>query len=88
GMLAGVASQDFGGRKAAGTATGLIDGFAYMGTAAQSYLYGVLLPSGAAAKDIGNWYSWPLAMIPVAIIGLALAASVYNAQVTRRAAAH
>jgi OPA family glycerol-3-phosphate transporter-like MFS transporter len=88
GMLAGVASQDFGGRKAAGTATGLIDGFAYVGTAAQSFVYGRVLPTGAAAKDVNNWYSWPIAMIPVAVVGLALALSVYNAQVTRRAAAH
>ena len=88
GMLAGVASQDFGGRRAAGTATGLIDGFAYMGTAAQAFVYGRLLPSGPAAKDVDNWYSWPIAMIPVAVVGLALAASVYNAQVKPRAAAH
>jgi OPA family glycerol-3-phosphate transporter-like MFS transporter len=88
GMLAGVASQDFGGRRAAGTATGLIDGFAYLGTALQGYVYGRLLPSGPAAKDVSNWYSWPVAMIPVAVVGLALAASVYNAQVKPRAAAH
>src|SRR5439155_6559091 len=35
GMLSGVASQDFGGKRNAGTATGLIDGFVYFGTAAQ-----------------------------------------------------
>jgi OPA family glycerol-3-phosphate transporter-like MFS transporter len=86
GMLAGVASQDFGGRRAAGTATGLIDGFAYLGTALQGLIYGHLLPSGAAAKEIGNWYSWPIAMIPVAVVGLALALSVYKAQVKPRAA--
>jgi OPA family glycerol-3-phosphate transporter-like MFS transporter len=81
GMLAGVASQDFGGRHAAGTATGLIDGFAYLGTAGQGIVYGHLLPHGPAAKDVDNWYAWPVAMIPVAVIGLSLALSVYKAQV-------
>jgi OPA family glycerol-3-phosphate transporter-like MFS transporter len=59
-----------------------------MGTALQAFIYGRLLPSGPAAKDVDNWYSWPIAMIPVAVIGLALAASVYKAQVKPRAAAH
>jgi OPA family glycerol-3-phosphate transporter-like MFS transporter len=88
GMLAGVASQDFGGRRAAGTATGLIDGFAYGGTALQGVIYGRLLPTGTAAKDVSNWYAWPVAMIPIAVIGLSLALSVYKAQVKPRAAAH
>src|SRR5436189_328900 len=44
GMLSGVASQDFGGRRNAGTATGLIDGFVYFGTALQAFTYGRLLP--------------------------------------------
>jgi OPA family glycerol-3-phosphate transporter-like MFS transporter len=72
GMLAGVASQDFGGRRAAGTATGLIDGFAYIGTALQGVIYGHLLPAGPAASKIDNWYAWPIVMIPVAVIGLAI----------------
>jgi MFS transporter, OPA family, glycerol-3-phosphate transporter len=88
GMLAGVASQDFGGRRAAGTATGLIDGFAYIGTALQGVIYGRLLPEGPEASNIDNWYAWPLVMIPVAIVGLALSISVYNAVVKPRAAAH
>src|SRR6267142_515954 len=45
GMLSGVASQDFGGRRAAGTATGLIDGFVYFGTALQAIVYGRVLPT-------------------------------------------
>jgi OPA family glycerol-3-phosphate transporter-like MFS transporter len=92
GMLSGVASQDFGGQRNAGTATGLIDGFVYLGTALQGLVYGHMLPAAKimvegqavanpAAADVSNWYSWPLAMIPMAVIGLALSISVWNARV-------
>jgi OPA family glycerol-3-phosphate transporter-like MFS transporter len=92
GMLSGVASQDFGGRRNAGTATGLIDGFVYFGTALQSFIYGHMLPEGRilvdgvwkpnpAAHDVANWYGWPIAMIPIALIGLALSLSIWNARV-------
>jgi MFS transporter, OPA family, glycerol-3-phosphate transporter len=92
GMLSGVASQDFGGSRNAGTATGLIDGFVYFGTAAQGLIYGHLLPESKltvngvlvdnpAVHVVSNWYAWPIAMIPVAVIGLALTLTVYNASV-------
>jgi MFS transporter, OPA family, glycerol-3-phosphate transporter len=92
GMLSGVASQDFGGRRNAGTATGLIDGFVYLGTALQGFVYGNMLPQAAivvdgksvpnpAFGDTGQWYAWPVAMIPVAVIGLLLSISVWSAQV-------
>ncbi|WP_437794480.1 MFS transporter [Sorangium sp. So ce693] len=87
GMLSGTASMDFGGRKNAGVATGIIDGFVYLGTAAQSFLYGSILPSGDAAKHPGNWMPWPAAMLPVALVGFALATRVWNARPERRAAA-
>lgn len=83
GMLSGVASQDFGGRRNAGVATGLIDGFVYVGSAMQSFVYGSLLPqkNTVEAKDIDNWYGWPIAMIPMALIGLVLALRLWNARV-------
>ena len=80
GMLSGTASMDFGGRKNAGMATGIIDGFVYLGTAMQAFLFARVLPSGDAAKVPDAWKSWPLAMIPVAVIGLALATRVWNAK--------
>ncbi len=100
GMLSGVASQDFGGRRNAGTATGLIDGFVYLGTALQGFVYGNLLPPAMITVDgksvpnpgvgeVGNWYAWPIAMIPIAVIGLLLSISIWGAQVkpnTRAAA--
>jgi MFS transporter, OPA family, glycerol-3-phosphate transporter len=83
GMLSGVASQDFGGKRNAGIATGLIDGFVYLGSAMVSQFYGRTLPEKGtpAAKDIENWHAWPAAMIPMAVIGLALAIKLWNARV-------
>jgi OPA family glycerol-3-phosphate transporter-like MFS transporter len=90
GMLSGVASMDFGGKRGAGTATGLIDGFVYFGTALQDIIYGSLLPEkgSAAAKVVDNWYAWPLAMLPVAVVGIALSLTVWNARVGAKPAVH
>jgi OPA family glycerol-3-phosphate transporter-like MFS transporter len=92
GMLSGVASQDFGGRLHTGVAVGLIDGFVYLGTALQDQVYGgygSLLPEKgtAAAKVVSNWQGWPLAMVPVAAIGLVLSLRLWSAKVPARAAA-
>jgi OPA family glycerol-3-phosphate transporter-like MFS transporter len=80
GMLSGTASMDFGGRKNVGVAVGLIDGCVYLGTALQSLLLGQLLPQGDAAKVQDNWLRWPLAMVPMALLGLILATRVWNAR--------
>jgi OPA family glycerol-3-phosphate transporter-like MFS transporter len=79
GMLSGTASMDFGGKKNVGTAVGLIDGMVYLGTAAQSVYFGAVLPNGDAAKDPANWQAWPVAMIPMALIGFVLALRLWNA---------
>ncbi|HEX2686520.1 MAG TPA: MFS transporter [Kofleriaceae bacterium] len=86
GMLSGVASQDFGGRLHTGVAVGLIDGFVYLGTALQDQVYGgygSLLPEKgtAAAKLVSNWQAWPIAMVPVAVIGLLLSLRLWNVRV-------
>lgn len=82
GMLSGTASMDFGGSKNAGIAVGIIDGFVYLGTGVMSLTYSIILPKetlDAAGKitgpatDPGNWVAWPLAMVPLAVLGLALA---------------
>lgn len=92
GMLSGTASADFGGRKNTGVAVGIIDGFVYAGSMIQSFIYGAVLPEkvvhcadgttrpNPAAKVIDNWMIWPYAMIPVAVIGFALALRVWNAR--------
>ncbi len=80
GMLSGTASMDFGGKKNAGLATGVIDGAVYAGTAAQSILLAKLFPTGDAAKSADNWSVWPIAILPLAVIGLVLATRVWNAR--------
>ncbi len=89
GMLSGTASMDFGGRKNVGVAVGIIDGFVYAGTALMSFTYAILLPEerlNEAGEIVGpatnpdNWLSWPVAMIPMALIGLLLALRVWNAR--------
>ncbi len=80
GMLSGTASMDFGGKKNVGTAVGIIDGMVYLGTGAQSLYYGFTLPNGDAAKIPANWGAWPVAMIPVALIGLVLAMRLWNSR--------
>ncbi|MCB1183797.1 MFS transporter [bacterium] len=89
GMLSGTASMDFGGSKNVGIAVGIIDGFVYLGTAVMSLTYSIVLPEEqldaaghitGAATDPANWRAWPLAMIPLAAIGLVLALRVWNAK--------
>jgi OPA family glycerol-3-phosphate transporter-like MFS transporter len=71
GMLSGTATMDFGGRKAAATAVGLIDGFVYLGTGVQSLALGFLTEK--------SWNYWPPFLIPFAVIGLILAIRIWYA---------
>jgi OPA family glycerol-3-phosphate transporter-like MFS transporter len=80
GMLSGTASMDFGGRRNVGVAVGIIDGFVYAGTAVMSFTYGALLPDGDDMAILDNWIAWPVAMIPVAALGLLAARRVWNAK--------
>lgn len=88
GMLSGTATADFGGSKNAGVVTGVIDGFVYLGSAAQGALYAVALPKGEAAKDPQNWLVWPLYMLPVALVGLLFCTRVWNARPKSGAGGH
>lgn len=92
GMLSGVASQDFGGRLNTGVAVGLIDGFVYLGSALQDQVYGgygSLLPEKghALASHPDSWRAWPIAMVPMAAIGLVLSYRLWGARVVVRPAA-
>jgi MFS transporter, OPA family, glycerol-3-phosphate transporter len=86
GMLSGTASMDFGGKKNAGLAVGIIDGAVYAGTALQSLLLAKVLPSGAEAKVVANWSNWPIALLPLSFLGLLLAVRLWNARPQPRAA--
>jgi len=82
GMLSGTATQDFGGRKNAGTAVGLIDGLVYLGTAVQSWSLGQITEK--------SWRWWPPFLIPFAIIGTLLAIRIWHAlpDAARKRSAH
>lgn len=82
GMLSGTASMDFGGKKNVGVAVGLIDGCVYLGTALEAVVLGQVLPKGAAAAEAAQWWTWPAAILPVAVIGFALTLKVWNARVS------
>lgn len=82
GMLSGTATMDFGGRKNAGTAVGLIDGLVYLGTGVQFKSLGYLTEK--------SWTYWPLFLVPFAIIGTLLAIRIWKAmpQPARRGGGH
>jgi OPA family glycerol-3-phosphate transporter-like MFS transporter len=89
GMLSGTASMDFGGKKNVGVAVGIIDGFVYAGTAVMSITYGFLLPQEqlgpgqelvGPATDPANWWPWPAAMVPLALLGFVLSLRLWNAR--------
>lgn len=72
GLLSGTATMDFGGRKGAATAVGMIDGFVYLGTALQSVSLGFLTTK--------SWSYWPLFMLPFAFLGFFLLTRIWNAK--------
>ena len=71
GMLSGTATMDFGGRKAAATAVGLIDGLVYLGTGVQSLSLGFI--------TTWNWNYWPVFLIPFALLAIFLTKKIWNA---------
>ena len=89
GMLSGTASMDFGGKRNVGIVVGVIDGFVYLGSSLGAFVLGAKLPKDAVARDAANWWTWPTAMLPAAILGLLLATRVWNARPkSKTAAAH
>lgn len=89
GMLSGAASMDFGGKKNVGIVVGIIDGFVYLGQGLQYLTISRIVPEGDAATHMENWWTWPLAMAPFALIGLLLSSRIWQAKPQRSdAAAH
>jgi hypothetical protein len=72
GLLSGTATMDFGGRRAAATAVGIIDGFVYLGTGLQSFCLGYLTTEH-------GWAWWPLFLLPFAVVGFALCLRIWHA---------
>jgi OPA family glycerol-3-phosphate transporter-like MFS transporter len=80
-MLSGTASMDFGGRKAAASATGMFDGMQYIGGAAVGSGMGWML------EHLG-WGAWGPSMIGFSVIGAVLMLKLWNAVPTKGAAGH
>lgn len=72
-MLSGTASMDFGGKKAAATATGLFDGMQYVGGSAVGSGMGWML-------DHFGWGAWGPSMISFSGIGAVLMLVLWNAR--------
>ena len=70
-MLSGTASMDFGGKKAAATATGMFDGMQYIGGAAVGAGMGWML-------DTWGWHVWAPSMIAFSIVGALLMTKLWN----------
>lgn len=70
-MLSGTASMDFGGQKAAASATGLFDGMQYIGGAAVGMGMGWML-------ETFGWGTWGPSMIGFAMIGAVLMLKLWN----------
>lgn len=68
-LMSGTAAADFGGRKATATASGIVDGFVYLGSGVQSFAIGFLVE-----KD---WSYWPLFLIPFAVLGFFLSLKIW-----------
>ena len=79
GMLSGTASMDFGGRRDAATAAGMLDGVQYLGSGFVGFGLGWLL-------DVYHWAVWPYVLIPFSLVGAALMVPLWNARPSRAAA--
>lgn len=73
-LMSGTAAADFGGRKMTATASGITDGFVYLGTGLQSIVLGNLL----SEKDPQTWHAWPAFLIPFAIASILLALKMWK----------
>jgi OPA family glycerol-3-phosphate transporter-like MFS transporter len=77
GMLSGTASADFGGKKAAASAAGILDGVQYVASGLTGFGLGWFI------KD--HWERWTWALVPFSAIGAVLMLFVWNAKPGRSA---
>ncbi len=90
GMLSGTASMDFGGRKAAASVAGALDGIQYIGSGLTGFGLGSLLQRhgwdgtpilpGAAAHQPAHAWVWVGAIIPFSLIGAYIMTRIWNAK--------
>jgi OPA family glycerol-3-phosphate transporter-like MFS transporter len=80
-MLSGTASMDFGGKKAAGTAIGIMDGMQYVAGSFVGVGMGYLL-------EHQGWDAWAPSMIGFVALGAVLMLALWNARPKGAAKAH
>ena len=80
GMLSGTAAADFGGKKAAATATGMLDGVQYLASGFTGFGLGWII------KSYG-WGVWTSCIIPFSILGALIISRLWNTK-PRGATAH
>ncbi len=87
GMLSGTASMDFGGRKAAATAAGMLDGVQYVAAGFTGFGLGWILKTYgwdgtalAAGYQPKNALVWVGSIIPFSVLGALIMTRIWNAQ--------
>jgi OPA family glycerol-3-phosphate transporter-like MFS transporter len=86
GMLSGTASMDFGGRKAAATAAGMLDGIQYVAAGLTGFGLGALLKAHgwdgnpAESHHPTDAHVWVLSIVPFSILGALIMTRVWNAR--------
>jgi MFS transporter, OPA family, glycerol-3-phosphate transporter len=70
-IMSGTATADFGGRKAAATATGVADGFSKLGSSFQEFVLGAII-----VKE--TWVYWPVFLLPFTVLGLFFALKLWR----------
>jgi MFS transporter, OPA family, glycerol-3-phosphate transporter len=99
GMLSGTASMDFGGRKAAATTAGMLDGIQYVASGFTGFGLGAVLDhwnwdgvaraaAGAAERVPADAHIWVLSIIPFSLIGGLLMIRLWRATPLKGAVAH
>lgn len=92
GMLSGTASMDFGGRKAAATAAGMLDGIQYIASGLTGFGLGWILKTyGWDGTPLTEGYQpanasvWVYSIIPFSALGAIIMTRIWNAKPERNA---
>ncbi len=92
GMLSGTASMDFGGRKAAASAAGMLDGIQYVASGLTGFGLGWILKTyGWDGTPLTEGYHphdariWVFSIMPFSLLGALIMTRIWNAKPARRA---
>lgn len=90
GMLSGTASMDFGGRKAAASAAGMLDGVQYIAAGFTGFGLGAILEkygwdgvAHVAGRVPADAHVWVFSIIPFSLLGALIMTRIWNARPTR-----